>query len=89
MSRRVGRAVRRLGCGVMAEIVLRVRLVGGHQMDVTYDEPASDADDVIEHIISTLSHDAGLLRTRHGDRLVVVYARGVAAVEVSPRGPVL
>jgi len=82
-------AVRRLGCMVMAEIVLRVRLVGGGYMDVTYDEPASDADDVIEHIASTLSHDSGLLRTRHGDRLVVLYARGVAAVEVAPRGPVL
>jgi hypothetical protein len=73
----------------MAEIVLRVRLVGGGQMDVTYDEPASDADDVIDHIASTLSHDSGLLHTRHGDRLVVIYARGVAAIEVAPRGPVL
>ncbi|MGH8836950.1 MAG: hypothetical protein ACRDWG_18435 [Actinomycetes bacterium] len=73
----------------MAEIVLRVRLVGGGHLDVTYDEPASDEDGVIEHIALTLSHDAGLLRTRHGDRLIVLYARGVAAVEVAPRGPVL
>ena len=73
----------------MAEIVLRVRLVGGGHMDVTYDEPASDAEDVTDHIASTLSHDSGLLRTRHGDRLVVLYARGVAAIEVEPRGPVL
>jgi hypothetical protein len=73
----------------MAKIVLRVRLIGGAQMDVAYDEPASDADDVIEHIVSTLARDSGLLRTRHGDRLVVVYARGVAAIEVAPRGAVL
>jgi hypothetical protein len=73
----------------MAKIVLRVRLIGGAQMDVVYDEPASDADDVIEHIVSTLARDSGLLRTRHGDRLVVVYARGVAAIEVAPRGAVL
>jgi hypothetical protein len=73
----------------MAEIVLRVRLTGGDHMDVTFDEPASDADDVVEHIISTLAQDSGVLRTRHGDRLVVLYGRGVAALEVSPRGPVL
>jgi hypothetical protein len=42
----------------MAKIVLRVRLIGGTQMDVAYDEPASDADDVIEHIVSTLAHAA-------------------------------
>jgi hypothetical protein len=73
----------------MAEIVLRIRLIGGQQMDVSYDEPASDADDVIDHIVSTLGHDSGVLRTQHGDRLVVLYARGVAAIEVSPRGAVL
>jgi hypothetical protein len=73
----------------MAEVVLRVRLIGGTQLDVAYDEPASDADDVIEHIVSTLARDSGLLRTRHGDRLVVLYARGVAAIEVAPRGAVL
>ncbi len=73
----------------MAEIVLRVLLTGGDHIDVTFDEPTSDADDVIEHIVSTLAQDSGLLRTRHGDRLVVLYGRGVAALEVSPRGPVL
>jgi hypothetical protein len=73
----------------MAEVVLRVRLIGGSHMDVAYDEPASDADDVIEHIVSTLAHDSGSLRTRHGDRLVVLYARGVAAIEIAPRGAVL
>jgi hypothetical protein len=75
---------------VMAEIVLRVRLAGGDQLDVSYDEPDTvDADEVIEHVISTLAEDSGVLRTRHGDRLVVLYGRGVAAIEVAPRGPVL
>ena len=36
-----------------------------------------------------IGSDSGALRCRHGDRLVVLYARGVAAVEVAPRGAVL
>jgi hypothetical protein len=75
---------------VMAEIVLRVRLVAGDHMDVRYDEPdIVDADNVIEHAISTLAQNSGVLRTTHGDRLVVLYGRGVAALEVAPRGAVL
>jgi len=74
----------------MAEIVLRVRLTGGERMDITYEEPDTDnVDEVIKHVISTLSEDSGILQTRHGDRLVVLYGRGVAAVEVAPRGAVL
>jgi hypothetical protein len=74
----------------MAEIVLRIRLTGGGHMDVTYEESDTvDADEVIEHIISTLAQDSGVLRTRHGDRLVVLYGRGVAAIEMAPRGAVL
>jgi len=74
----------------MPEIVLRVRLAGGGQVDVTYDQPdAADADEVIEEVIATLTKDSGVLRTMHGNRLVVLYARGVAAVEVAPRGAVL
>lgn len=74
----------------MAEIVLRVRLTGGEHMDITYEEPNTDnVDEVIGHVISTLSEDSGVLQTRHGDRLVVLYGRGVAAVEVAPRGAVL
>lgn len=71
-------------------IVLRVRLVSGDSTDVTYEDPdaASDAE-LIDHVVSTLSSDGGVLRCRHGDRLVVLYARGVAAVEVAPRGAVL
>jgi hypothetical protein len=30
-----------------------------------------------------------VLRCTHGDRLLVLYARGVAAVEFGPRGAVL
>jgi len=74
----------------MAKIVLRVRLIGGDRLDVTCDEPdAVDEDEVIERAISTLAEDSGALRSRHGDRLVVLYGRGVAAVEVAPRGAVL
>jgi hypothetical protein len=74
----------------MAEIVLRVRLTGGDHIDVTYSEPdTADADEVVEHVISVLAQDAGVLRSRHGDRLVVLYSRGVAALEVAPRGAVL
>jgi len=74
----------------MAEIVLRVRLTGGDHVDVTYEEPDTvDADEVLEHVISTLAEDSGVLRSRHGDRLVVLYGRGVAALEVAPRGAVL
>jgi hypothetical protein len=73
----------------MAEIVLRVRLIGGDRIDVTRDEPDAVEAEVIERAISTLAEDSGVLRSRHGDRLVVLYGRGVAAMEVAPRGAVL
>jgi hypothetical protein len=73
----------------MTEIVLRVRLVGGDQLDVVYDEASTRTDDTVEHIISTLAQDGGALRCKHGDRLIVLYGRGVATVEVAPRGAVL
>jgi hypothetical protein len=74
----------------MATTVLRVRLIGGDRIDITYAEPdASDEDELIEHVILTLAEDSGVLRSRHGDRLVVLYGRGVAAIEVAPRGAVL
>jgi len=74
----------------MAEIVLRVRLIGGDHLDVGYEETGTaDADEVAEHVISALAQDSGLLRARHGDRLVVLFGRGVAAIEVAPRGAVL
>lgn len=74
----------------MVEIVLRVRLTGGDRLDVTYAEPnVVDADELIEHAIQILAQDAGVLRSRHGGRLVVLYGRGVAALEVAPRGAIL
>jgi hypothetical protein len=74
----------------MVEIVLRVRLVDGDHLDASYDEPGTaDADEVTEHAIAALAQDSGVLRARHGDRLVVLFGRGVAAIEVAPRGPVL
>ena len=73
----------------MAEIVLRVRLVGGDHLDVTYDEADAAAGDVVEHIIATLAQDDGTLRCRHGDRLIVLYGRGVATVEIAPRGAIV
>ena len=73
----------------MAKVVLRIRLTGGDRLDVTYEDSNASADEIIEHVISTLANDSGMLRTRHGDRLIVLYARGIAAVEVAPRGAVL
>jgi hypothetical protein len=74
----------------MATIVLRVRLTGGERMDLTYEDPeVADEGDVVEHVITTLAQDSGVLRSRHGDRLVVLYGRGVAAIEVAPRGAVV
>jgi hypothetical protein len=73
----------------MAEIVLRVRLMSGDQLDVRYEEQAVDEKEVTQRVIETLADDSGVLRTRHGDRLMVLYGRGVQAVEVAPRGAVL
>lgn len=73
----------------MVEIVLRVRLISGDQMDVTYGEAGAAEDEVVEHIISALAQDDGTLRCQHGDRLIVLYGRGVATVEIAPRGAVL
>jgi hypothetical protein len=73
----------------MAKIVLRVRLVGGDQLDVVYDDTTAATDDIVEHIISTLAQDGGALRCKHGGRLIVLYGRGVATVEVAPRGAVV
>jgi hypothetical protein len=73
----------------MAEIVLRVRLIGGEHIDLAYEEPTDNVDEIIDHVIATLAKDSGVLRTRHGNRLVALYGRGVAALEVAPRGAVL
>jgi hypothetical protein len=74
----------------MASVVLRVRLVSGDHFDVRYEDPgAVDDDDAVDHAVAALTGDHGMLRCRHGDRLLVLFARGVAAVEVAPRGAVL
>ena len=73
----------------MAEIVFRVRLIGGEQLDVRYEEPGCTPDEAVHHAIETLAADSGTLRCQHGGRLFVLYGRGVATVEVAPRGAVL
>jgi hypothetical protein len=74
----------------MEGVVLRVRLISGDSMDVTYDErDAINEDETVDHIVSTLAGETGVLRCRHGGRLLVLYARGVAAIEIAPRGAVL
>lgn len=74
----------------MATTVIRVRLVGGDHTDLTYEDPDFDDEaEMVERIIDVLSADTGVLRCRHGERLVALYARGVASIEVSPRGAIL
>jgi hypothetical protein len=73
----------------MAEVVLRVRLMSGDQLDVRYEDDDADEDEVIQRVVDTLAEDSGVLRTTHGDRLMVLYGRGVAAIEMAPRGAVL
>jgi hypothetical protein len=74
----------------MASIVLRARLIGGDHMDVTYEDPdCPDEAEIIETAVRVLSEDSGALRCRRGDRLLVLYGRGVLGFEVSPRGAVL
>jgi len=74
----------------MATIVLRVRLVGGERLDVTFEGPPDIGESrVIDHVVEILSEDTGVIRARHGDRLVVLYGRGVAAMEVAPRGAIV
>jgi hypothetical protein len=73
----------------MTEIVLRVRLIGGEHLDVTYKEDGGTSDEIVDRAVSALAEDNGLLRCRHGDRLIVLYGRGIATIEVAPRGAVL
>jgi hypothetical protein len=73
----------------MTEIVLRVRLISGEYLDVAYDSADGTTDEAAEHAISSLAADNGTLRCRHGDRVVVLYGRGVATLELAPRGAVL
>jgi hypothetical protein len=73
----------------MVEIVLRVRLIGGEHLDVTYEEDEGTSEEMVDKVISTLAEDNGLLRCRHGGRLMVLYGRGIATVEIAPRGAVV
>lgn len=74
----------------MATIVLRVRLLSGDHLDVAYEESNVNEEDVVlQHAIETLQSDTGLLRCTHGDRLLLLFGRGVAALEVAPLGAVL
>jgi hypothetical protein len=74
----------------MATLVIRVRLLGGEHTDLTYEDPAQvDEGELVEQVVEALREETGALRCRHGDRLVVLYARGVASIEVSPRGAVV
>ena len=74
----------------MPSIVMRVRLANGDHLDVSYeDRDAADEDEVIDRAVTTLCNESGFLRCRHGDRLIVLFARGVATIEVAPRGAVL
>jgi len=74
----------------MADVVIRVRFTSGDHTDVRYADPdLIDEDQVIEHVVSTLASDPGVLRCQHGDRLLVLFARGVASIELAPRGAIL
>ena len=74
----------------MATIVLRVRLLGGEHTDLTYEDPEqADEGELVEQVVEALREETGVLRCRHGDRLVVLYARGVASIEVAPRGAIV
>ena len=59
-------------------------------MDVTYEGAENNSEaELVEHVVRTLSADDGILRTERGNRLVVLYARGIAAIEVAPRGAII
>jgi hypothetical protein len=72
-----------------AEIVLRVRLIGGEHLHVTYEEDGGTPDEIVDRVVSVLAEDNGVLRCRHGNRLIVLYGRGVATLEAAPRGAIL
>jgi hypothetical protein len=73
----------------MTEIVLRVRLLGGEHLDVTYEEDGGTPDEIVDRVVSALAEDNAVLRCRHGGKLMVLYGRGIATLEIAPRGAVL
>lgn len=57
---------------------------------MAYEDPDQvDEDEMVEQAVEVLREDSGVLRCRHGDRLVALCSRGVASIEVSPRGAIL
>jgi len=74
----------------MATIVLRVRLLGGEITDLTYEDPDQDDEGaLVDQVVEELREESGVLRCRHGERLVAIFSRGVASIEVSPRGAIV
>lgn len=74
----------------MATIVLRVRLIGGEHTDLIYEDPDQvDEGELVEQAIEILREESGVVRCRHGDRLVALFSRGVASIEFSPRGAIV
>ena len=73
----------------MTEIVLRVRLVSGEYLDVAYEGRGGTEVEAVDDVIACLANESGALRCRHGGRLIVLYGRGVATLEVAPRGAIL
>jgi hypothetical protein len=72
------------------EVVIRVRFTSGNRADVVYADPeAPTIEAVVDHVVGVLAEDGGFLRCQHGDRLIVLFARGIAGIELSPRGAVL
>jgi len=82
-----GRRDKTGGC-IWQRYQLRVCQVSGDQVDVTFEDDGGEGE-VIERVVETLAEDSGALRSTHGDRLMVLYGRGVALIETAPRGAVL
>jgi len=55
----------------------------------TYEDPDQVESEMIKQIIDVLRQQSGVLQCRQGNRLVALYSRGVASIEVSPRGAIL
>jgi hypothetical protein len=77
--------------GSACEVRARVGdLLSGEHTDLTYEDPDQvDEGEMVEQVIEVLREESGVLRCRHGDRLVALYSRGVASIGVSPRGAIL
>ena len=81
--------MRRYAAADPGHLLVADRAPAGGWREVTYGEAGATADEVVAHAVSALKEESGTLRCQHGDRLIVLYGRGVATVEVAPRGAVL